>query len=107
MRISYWSSDVCSSDLKEKAQRDTEARLRASVDAIRKKASEEAAGALANMGGTVSREAMEKAISESINANSSSEESRVGQDCVSTCRTRGSPVNYKTKIYRTHKPIMQ
>lgn len=55
---------------KEKAQRDAEARLRVSVDAFRKKASAEAAGALAKMGVKVSREAMEKAISESINANS-------------------------------------
>lgn len=55
---------------KERTQRDAEARLRASVDAFRKKASEEAAGALAKLGVKVSREAMEKAISESINANS-------------------------------------
>ncbi len=55
---------------KEKTQRDAEARLRASVDAFRKKASEEAASALAKMGVKVSREAMEKAISKSINANS-------------------------------------
>ncbi len=55
---------------KEKEQRDAEARLRASVDAFRKKASEDAASALAKMGVKVSREAMEKAISESINANS-------------------------------------
>lgn len=55
---------------KEKAQRDAEARLRASVDTFRKRASAEAAGALANMGVKVSREAMERAISESINANS-------------------------------------
>jgi hypothetical protein len=55
---------------KDKAQRDAEARLRASVDAFRKKASEEAASTLAKMGVKVSREVMEKAISESINANS-------------------------------------
>lgn len=55
---------------KEKAQKDAEARLRASVDTFRKKASEEAAGALAKLGVKVPREAMEKAISESINANS-------------------------------------
>lgn len=55
---------------KEKAQRDAEARLRASVDAFRKKASAEAASALAKLGVKVPREAMEKAISESINANS-------------------------------------
>lgn len=55
---------------REKVQREAEARLRASVDAFRKKASEEAASALKKMGVKVSREAMEKAISESINANS-------------------------------------
>jgi hypothetical protein len=56
--------------LKEKEQRDAEARLRASVDAFRKKASEDAASALEKMGVKVSRAAMEKAISESINVNS-------------------------------------
>lgn len=55
---------------KEKAQKDAEARLRASVDAFRKKASEEAADALAILGVKIPREVMEKAISESINANS-------------------------------------
>lgn len=55
---------------KEKAQRDAEARLRASVDAFRKKASEEAASALAKLGVQVPRDAMERVISESINANS-------------------------------------
>jgi len=56
--------------VKEKAQRDAEARLKASVDGFRKKASEEAAAALVKMGVKVSRDAMEKAISASINANS-------------------------------------
>lgn len=55
---------------KEAAQRDDEAKLRASVDVFRKKASEEAANALAALGVNVSREAMEEAISKSINANS-------------------------------------
>lgn len=55
---------------KEMAQRDAEARLRASVDAFRKKASEDAADALKKIGVKVSREAMERAISDSLNANS-------------------------------------
>lgn len=55
---------------KEEAQRNDEAKLRASVDAFRKKATEEAADALAKLGAGVSREAMEKAISDSLNANS-------------------------------------
>lgn len=55
---------------KEKAQRSDEAKLRAAVDAFRKKASEEAANALATLGVSISREAMQEAISKSINANS-------------------------------------
>jgi hypothetical protein len=56
--------------LKEEEQRNNEAKLRASVDTFRKKASGEAANALAALGAKVSREAMEEAISQSINANS-------------------------------------
>ena len=66
-------TDIVNADKKkqkEAAQRNDEAKLRASVDAFRRKASEEAANALAKLGVNVSREAMEKAISESINANS-------------------------------------
>jgi len=55
---------------KEETQRNDEAKLRASVDAFRKKASEEAADALAALGVNVSREAMEEVISKSINTNS-------------------------------------
>lgn len=55
---------------KEEAQKESEAKLRASVDSFRRKASEEAASALAKLGVNVSLEAMEKAVSESINANS-------------------------------------
>ncbi|RDS82242.1 ATP-binding protein [Dyella monticola] len=55
---------------KEEAQRNDEAKLRLSVDAFRKKASEEAAKALKELGVNVSREAMEEAISKSISANS-------------------------------------
>lgn len=55
---------------KEEAQRNDEAKLRLSVDAFRKKASEEAAKALEELGVDVSRETMEAAISKSINANS-------------------------------------
>lgn len=55
---------------KEEAQKNNEAKLRLAVDAFRKKASEEAATALAKLGMNVSREAVESAISNSINANS-------------------------------------
>lgn len=55
---------------KEEAQKDDEAKLRASVDNFRRKASEEAANALVGLGATISLKEMERAISESINANS-------------------------------------
>lgn len=55
---------------KEAAQRDDEERLRQSVNAFRKKASEDAAKALAGLGVNVPREVMEAAISKSLNANS-------------------------------------
>lgn len=55
---------------KEELQKDNESKLRASVDGFRRKASEEAAAALSKLGVNVSREAMEEAISKSINDNS-------------------------------------
>jgi hypothetical protein len=55
---------------KEEVQRSDEAKLRAAVDTFRRKASEEAAIALAKLGANISREEMEDAISQSINDNS-------------------------------------
>jgi len=55
---------------KEETQKNSEAKLRAAVDVFRKKASEEAASSLAKLGVSFSHEAIEKAVSESINANS-------------------------------------
>lgn len=51
-------------------QKNDEAKLRSAIDYFRKKASEEAATALEKLGSDISRESMEKTISESINANS-------------------------------------
>jgi len=55
---------------KENEQKADEARLKVAVDIFRRNASEQAAAALAKLGVDISRESMEKAISESINANS-------------------------------------
>lgn len=55
---------------KEVEQKGDEEKLRIAVDTFRKKASQEAADALAGLGANVSREAMQDAISNSINANS-------------------------------------
>ncbi len=56
--------------LKDEDQRGNEEKLRQSVDAFRKKASEDAAQDLVQLGANVSREAMQEAISRSINTNS-------------------------------------
>lgn len=55
---------------KEDEQKNQEAKLRASVDAFRRKASEQAALSLEKQGVKASRQAMEEAISKSINDNS-------------------------------------
>src|SRR3546814_8021301 len=66
MRISDWSSDVCSSDLKKDATALVERRGKMAEDKI---AAEERAAR--------------------------SEERRVGKECVSTCRSRWSPTHSK------------
>ena len=66
-------TDIVNADKKkrkEEAQRHDEGRLRATVDAFRRKASEDAATALSKLGVNVSREAMENAILRSISDNS-------------------------------------
>ena len=55
---------------KQDEQKDNEERLRRNVDAFRKKASEEAANNLLDLGSGLSREAIEGAITKSINDNS-------------------------------------
>src|SRR3546814_15978437 len=92
MRISDWSSDVCSSDLP-------------SVSTLY-------AGRLAQKGvvdQTIIDEMVEhfvKHLDEEFEAGKAylpnkadrSEERRVGKECVSTCRSRWSPYHYKKKI---------
>lgn len=55
---------------KQDEQKDNEERLRRNVDSFRRKASEEAANNLLNLGSGLSREAIEEAITKSINDNS-------------------------------------
>src|SRR3546814_17238999 len=85
MRISDWSSDVCSSDL---------------VSSIVSSAQSVSLGYLA----------LHRASHWARSARASarlrrrSEERRVGKECVSTCRSRWSPYHYKKK-YITQKII--
>src|SRR3546814_21159252 len=87
MRISDWSSDVCSSDLISCSQPGSRTAIRRS-----------------GMAATVSTRlwigvkccATNKVRTRPVTR---SEERRVGKECVSTCRSRWSPYHYKKKTY--------
>src|SRR3546814_18507567 len=95
MRISDWSSDVCSSDLEEVEQslhvgvvvllrHRTDARPRALLDVEQQARPAEAlVGAELAVGAGAQRERAQEQVR--------SEERRVGKECVSTCRSRWSP----------------
>src|SRR3546814_11895493 len=103
MRISDWSSDVCSSDLKIVVAKDVMSSL------VRQLPDEAKAGLIAyghhRKGdcmvieslvalGPLDRDAMIRQI-EGLNAIGRSEERRVGKECVSACRSRRSPLHEK------------
>src|SRR3546814_13393930 len=101
MRISDWSSDVCSSDLMDIARENGVAAVGVSDSSH--------CGAV----GLYSRAAAQAGLvglafthSDAIAAPfgghrpflGRSEERRVGKECVSTCRSRWSPYHYKNKV---------
>src|SRR3546814_14017806 len=98
MRISDWSSDVCSSDLRwavrwgplEEGELADGERLDAVIQAHRPTA--------------VLHLAAYTAAGESVAEPGKyrSEERRVGKECVSTCRSRWSPSHYKIKQLSTY-----
>src|SRR3546814_3417548 len=96
MRISDWSSDVCSSDL-DWARRhhlpalagDARAEIAVIVDAD--------ADRRAQAGAQFSAPTA-SSLDEALTGAQRSEERRVGKECVSTCRSRGSPCPEKNKI---------
>src|SRR3546814_16731284 len=81
MRISDWSSDVCSSDLQMSRVDSSHIAARKAQDAA------DAAGEPRSLaaGSVVASDAFR------------SEERRVGKECVSTCRSRWSPYHEKKK----------
>src|SRR3546814_17888632 len=95
VRISDWSSDVCSSDLYEggviapSAQHSVEALYRAAAQLPRVKIDRPE-----HVIGKDTVPAMKSGIYWGF---AISEERRVGEECVSKCRSRWVPYNYKKK----------
>src|SRR3546814_13991450 len=98
MRISDWSSDVCSSDLGSQASQPATVDITASGDA----AVQPAQVAVAPIEPTGTAEVSFQVTPSTSFACGSmrSEERRVGKECVSPCRSRGSPVHSKHKHKR-------
>src|SRR3546814_12911621 len=93
MRISDWSSDVCSSDL-------------GGLGLLRQRGLALAVGGnlrqpLANLFGGLAGTRLLGIETVAGNGQARSEESRVGKECVSTCRSRWSPYHYKKKTIST------
>src|SRR3546814_19910882 len=99
MRISDWSSDVCSSDLPQGVGQAAEADdLRVVPEpqdvlgmAPGIEATHDRLESLGRRGG--------------VGAPERSEERRVGKECVSTCRSRWSPYHYKKKNNTTNSAV--
>src|SRR3546814_13206397 len=95
MRISDWSSDVCSSDLARARRRrlppprDDDRRRRGR--SLRQNRQAARARLSRRPGGRARREGRRR-----------SEERRVGKECVSTCRSRWSPYHYKKNYSKLH-----
>src|SRR3546814_4582263 len=98
MRISDWSSDVCSSDLCHERQRTPAGRprvlpqIRSHGDAPRP------AGLDASVSARNSQRLQER---RTLEVRGRSEESRVGKECGRTCRSRWSPYHEKKKHRRS------
>src|SRR3546814_14231154 len=103
MRISDWSTDVCSSDLCVLAESlkpvpaDMPAAVRAVVDRIGETCEPSLCSVLfmAGAGGSLRAGVTEHPV---LLPRSRSEEGRVGTECVSTGRSRGSPYLSKNTV---------
>src|SRR3546814_16164833 len=102
MRISDWSSDVCSSDLLSDTRHcigehgtSPDRQMGGMVDcAIACAAVRPTEPQMATGMGHV-RQILESQPVPLLKGIGRSEERRVGKECVSTCRSRGSPLHYK------------
>src|SRR3546814_17324034 len=114
MRISDWSSDVCSSDLRKRCtgrqqpvvfERREVARFMQVEHFVAGFEPETCGQRTGNPGRVGERQrdpvARMKRGMRGPDRIGRSEERRVGKECVSTCRSRRSPDHYKTKITQT------
>src|SRR3546814_12428304 len=97
MRISDWSSDVCSSDLESQTASTRESMLDQSLSSVNP----------ISAGTESASESGKRAFAfppfnaPQTSPTNRSEERRVGKECVSTCRSRWSPYHSKkTNTYR-------
>src|SRR3546814_6929713 len=91
MRISDWSSDVCSSDLRARAG----AHLRRCRGYQRCRDRRRSRGAARNGAAAMARRPAADQQGGALLGLHRSEERRVGKECVSTCRSRWSPYTEK------------
>src|SRR3546814_21195413 len=104
MRISDWSSDVCSSDL-DRSRNERAATLpRISVRRAGRAKSARFTGAGEGALGTASLIFI-RVEPRRWSLKDRSEERRVGKECVSTCRSRWSPYN-QTKTQKLYNSIL-
>src|SRR3546814_12238001 len=100
MRISDWSSDVCSSDLACRSPtrpfRNRSRKLHRTGADVRSYSGRQGAP-----GEQHCPNAQYGAYAETLDRRRRSEERRVGKECVSTCRSRWSP-SHSTKNHRYH-----
>src|SRR3546814_20440465 len=106
MRISDWSSDVCSSDLFVEAKLDrltdlvelTELAASGLLDAL-----DDVGLGIDPDGPLVLRFQNDETVRDVRRHRRRSEERRVGNECVSTCRSRWSPYHYKKTNKRVRR----
>src|SRR3546814_16907079 len=94
MRISDWSSDVCSSDLRALVERQVDQPAPALRHAFKHRPIGFSDLARLERGG---KAAVRAWISRQQQAAARSEARRVGTECVSTCRSRWTPYHSKKK----------
>src|SRR3546814_19075113 len=113
MRISDWSSDVCSSDLINRSydsqafleQLRTAGHLKLAKSHSRRNAPRLQSSVPAPRPRPFRRKTSVLLLAANIlrlPLINRSEERRVGQECVSTCRSRWSPYHYKKKTHETY-----